>query len=76
MLEELHDVITLIRCLPKEEQRRAAVVLSRIVRKHELVATAQVQKRLFRQRLRIQGRKDRLDKMFRTPVSEPLSERS
>ena len=76
MLEELHDIITLIRCLPTEEQRRAAVVLSRIVRKHEPVATAHVQKRLFRQRLRIQGRKDRLDKMFRAPVKEPLSERS
>ena len=76
MLEELHEAITLIRCLPKEEQRRVAAVLNRIVRKHEPVATAQVQMRLSRQRLRIQERKDRLDKMFRAPVREPLSERS
>ena len=70
MLEELQEAIPLIRCLPKKEQRRAAVVLTRIVRKHEPVATAQVQKRLSRQRLRIQGRKDRFGKMFRAPVRE------
>ena len=68
MLEDLHEVITLIRCLPKEEQRRAAGVLNRIIRKHEPVASPTVQKRLSRQRLRIQERKNRLDKMFRAPV--------
>ena len=67
MLEELHEAITLIRCLPKDEQRRVAAILDRIIRKHEPVATPKIQKRLARQRLRIQERKDRLDKMFRGP---------
>ena len=79
MLEELHEAITLIRCLPKEEQRQAAAVLNRILRKHETVATAKVQKKLARQRARIQERKDRLDKMFsglaREEKSRSLSER-
>ena len=69
MLEELHEAITLIRCLPKEEQRRVAAILDRIIRKHEPVATKKFRRGLHGSACAYKSARIASTKCLGTPVS-------